>query len=433
MASESGVFRHVYGAVQHILIKVGSEARSDIINELSTDIDEAELMASRDEIFKVARDVFNERNGIVAELELKARKGKNACISMAGDAHDLYSYVTFIDSTFPRDSLKQNSKLLEIENTDQASKANISTTKTNSEERSPINDAYIVLLRNEVSDLRKEVRELKTRLDESISLNEQDRNMWSSKFEKVMSQLAVSGFFDNQNVSNRIRVVDNQLSVSCATVNNTPKNPTLPSQLVNATTNSSVGLKTPSFTVIDKDQVISGALQLNASARNALPEVTVSSGAGHTPVTIAQFPGIVNAEPPAQSSGAVHTPVTRESSSRQPATLTLPTSSQAVTETGATVRDDDASAATAASDGPPLFSQVIAAPGDWNFKARRRQTHPNKNDNPNIQNHNNAFRGVKLENGSMIYLQNVYVDLHDSVSDIKDKVRRYATHKGLYV
>ena len=33
----------------------------------------------------------------------------------------------------------------------------------------------------------------------------------------------------------------------------------------------------------------------------------------------------------------------------------------------------------------------------------------------------------------MIYLQNVYVDLHDSVSDIKDKVRRYATHKGLRI
>ena len=87
MVDQPGVFKHVYGPVQHVIIKVGSQSRSEIVSELSTDIAEDELVIAREALFKVAKEIFQQRTSVSVDIDLKTRKGKNAAISIAGDIH----------------------------------------------------------------------------------------------------------------------------------------------------------------------------------------------------------------------------------------------------------------------------------------------------------------------------------------------------------
>ena len=92
-----------------------NKTRSDVVSDLLDEIEDSELLVARDEIFKIAKAIFEDRNGSPAELEMKRRKGTNALISCAGDIFDLYTFINNERLTFPRDMVKQPNKLVDID------------------------------------------------------------------------------------------------------------------------------------------------------------------------------------------------------------------------------------------------------------------------------------------------------------------------------
>ena len=208
-----GVFRHVYGAVQHILIKVGSEAKSDIVSQLCEDIEESELATARNDIFIIAKDSFMQRNSsdVEVEIDMKARKGKNALTAISNDIHDLYSYIVFPDSVFPKEVIRQSSRLLEFEsNKENPNTVDASQSTKNDTEIS--NDIRVVTLSNEVCDLKAHVKELKSKL----SLNEQAQKSLTETVNNLLSQLVVCGVID---VQNKVDRSDNVCNISNVAAN----------------------------------------------------------------------------------------------------------------------------------------------------------------------------------------------------------------------
>ena len=396
--SHPGVFRHVYGAVMHIVIKTGSEARADIVSQLCTDIDESELISARDEIFKVACESFADRNMSGVELEMKARKGKNATVSIAGDIHDLYSYVNFPDTVFPKETLKQSSRLLDVDNVDaqrlaqehggSGSNVNVSI------EQSLPSDAYLVILKNEVSDLSKEVNNLKSELKIVKDQYALDQTKWSSKLDDLLSQLVARGILGDQH--------DKVLPPPTNLTDNTHRDIAQQNDQCDR-----VPKVQPSLTFPDRPAVTTEHSQRNGGACSDARPATAGNS--------------LRTQPGGASSDA--RPSTAAPSSTQgPSNVAHST---ALVLGNGTLADRG----LLNGDAPNLsYSETLRSEGPWIDARPKRKPSIRAQNNPS-----HALTGIKKEELSYVYLRNVYVEIGDTENELKKMIKDYAFTKNVRV
>ena len=370
-----GVFRHVYGAVQHILIKVGSEAKSDIVSQLCEDIEESELATARNDIFIIAKDSFMQRNSsdVEVEIDMKARKGKNALTAISNDIHDLYSYIVFPDSVFPKEVIRQSSRLLEFEsNKENPNTVDASQSTKNDTEIS--NDIRVVTLSNEVCDLKAHVKELKSKL----SLNEQAQKSLTETVNNLLSQLVVCGVID---VQNKVDRSDNVCNISNVAAN----------------------------VILQKSAMRSNNDQLGV---NSTPVLGTDQLPIHTTVTPANAQ---SRDPP---------------SANQTATVTLQRPRDPAVPgtqlTGAGNSND--SRQNIPDPANRSFSEAARSEGPWNYVHNRRDYKNTRQDSDK-----SGLRGVKSQKPIYVYLRNVYVENDDSEHDLKSKVREHALARNVRI
>ena len=383
----------ICGAVHHILLKVGCEAKADVTSELVECIEENELSTARDEIFNIASEMFSERNGSVVKLELKQRKGRNLLSSIAVDIYDMYAYISGLDTSFPRDVLKQTAKLIEIENSSQTLVKSASDSVNIDAVENNVRLAQLVCqvrsLTDEVSQLQSVLRiEREERQVDMIDVNK--------KLDEILSQLVIGGLLKGQDMSAQSGLVPN---VETQTV------PVVPVVLAKhkepAEHSSQTGLGQPPPS--------------QNTTNNADPKPAVQH-ADHTPLPLNNQPrqstGVTSEQP--------RVPLAERPSEQSTQANAAATTREAV-GTGRAPLEANSTAEDRAT-----YSQTLANGGPWHDVNRNRR--PSKS--PNIQAN---LKGVKFEPSKYVYVKNIYLDVNDTEADVKEKVRSFVIDNGVRI
>lgn len=384
MVDQPGVFKHVYGPVQHVIIKVGSQSRSEIVSELSTDIAEDELVIAREELFKVAKEIFQQRTSVSVDIDLKTRKGKNAAISIAGDIHDLYSFASIEDSIFPKDVIKQGSKLLDYESAKDHN-TEIATSDQPKTSDDVTNPHDYVIMKNEIVDLRSQVTSLKADLNQEKTQKDLLQIQWNEKFNILLSQLVVCGVFHEKNIDDMFNVCPKH------NINRNHQESPVVSQ---HTTGSSV---------------VTQHVSMQEISRNAPQEQAAGATSQQTREAC---PPVGQGDRPTAPNLPLNTGVREVQARATPGKSTQPE--------GAPRRPVTA-VENADTSHDRQYSAVVSE-GPWVDVTRRRKSEEKP-----------SLRGVRKEQPIYVYLRDVYVHANETENELKTKVREHASLKDVRI
>ena len=489
---QPGIFKHVYGPVMHCLITTGSETKADIVSNLIQDIDEVELLSSRDDIFVIAKEMFCERSNVQVDMSLKMRRGKTAINGIASDLHDMYSYVVNTDAVFPRDVLKQSSRLLEVTAGDKDSESEVINQVAKG-----IADIALVSLTQEIQDLRGEVDTLKSTITVLSLEKEADRFRWETRFGDIMSQLLIAGVLSEQQIADSGVLSEQQ--IAGAAIRKTQIAGGVRSEQHTAgdvireqhtaggvireqhTAGGVIREKQITGGVRNEQQTAGGVIREQQTAGGVIREQQTAGGVIREQQTAGgvrneqQVDYVSNKTPVGDSSasrnhvtqkyvnqgillerGQVGPSQTQQRKQKTPDQTRSPEGDntgtiegsitqhavQPSTETAGqarntTSRDSQVSQTdnghrVEGTGNTKTFADVTGAQGNYKWTT---VSHNRKNSRPNahVNSHTADLKGVPIERAKRVYLRNVYVDVGDTEADIKERVRKYAVSRGLRI
>lgn len=118
----NSIFNVLHGAVRKIVGGIFSKPKSDVIEELVTDIDEDLIVRSRENVFMELKVYYQqqvEAAGVSGKvnLELKSRRGnpEERAVAEARDLVDMILYLSKCTNKFPKDILQSKSTYFEVE------------------------------------------------------------------------------------------------------------------------------------------------------------------------------------------------------------------------------------------------------------------------------------------------------------------------------
>ena len=449
---QPGIFKHVYGPVMHCLITTGSETKADIVSNLIQDIDEVELLSSRDDIFVIAKEMFCERSNVQVDMSLKMRRGKTAINGIASDLHDMYSYVVNTDAVFPRDVLKQSSRLLEVTAGDKDSESEVINQVAKG-----IADIALVSLTQEIQDLRGEVDTLKSTITVLSLEKEADRFRWETRFGDIMSQLLIAGVLSEQQIADSGVLSEQQ--IAGAAIRKTQITGGVRNE--QQTAGGVIREQQTAGGVIREQQTAGGVIREQQTAGGVRNEQRVDYVSNKTPVGDSSASrnhvtqkyvnqGILlergqvgpsqtqqrkqktpdqTRSPEGDNTGTIEGSITQHAV--QPSTETAG-QARNTTSRDSQVSQTDNGHRVEGTGNTKTFADVTGAQGNYKWTT---VSHNRKNSRPNahVNSHTADLKGVPIERAKRVYLRNVYVDVGDTEADIKERVRKYAVSRGLRI
>ena len=463
---ENPLYGDLHGAVRQILRGVFSRPKSDVIEEIVTEISSEVIEHSREILFDIAKGVYMDQleaaglqKGTV-KLELKHRRqGNNNAkeVAEARDIVDMVLYTCKCTVNFPRDVLNSNSTYIDVEN---RSKAN-SENNGQQGEKPPSSEELVTLVYGLMDRCTKQERAIGKLWEYIFSMEKLNNESLSSLKNDI---LRVNGLIVGKQSLNThgpvAQTLDSQQTKCQAT--NTYSHSTVDDHNM-ASTGINVG-------VSDTNNVdISG--DLSSGQRN---QAAGSNGGPN--------PGLTGGHSPGSSDDIVQQPDLFEHTA-SPITILIAPTYEKLNVKGDNVKrqavisdikpsSSHQSSVKSAKDDYPVLPSIIAKKGPTPYIIRHpvhSTPTPNSRDqlksNGDIQANNDAgwqqprymrkqdartrshenresdnapqsdtsLTGITQEESVDIYVQHIKRKVGDTLKDISDKVRKYCQSKGVRV